>query len=62
MFVYKRVEDVKQYILNCILGLTKINVKKTIRDFDIFGKLTYDYNKERNKPHQSNYYPEIKIM
>ena len=61
MFVYKRVEDVKEDI-KLYIESKKLNAKNTIRDLNIFVKLTYDYNKERNKPPQLNNFPEIKIM
>ena len=48
-------------ILNCI-SKAKKNVKNTIRDLIIFVTLTYDYNKEKNRPRQLSYYPEIKIV
>ena len=44
-----------------MLKVKKLNVKNTIRDLNIFVKLTYEFNKEINNKHQLNYYPEIKL-
>ena len=51
-------EDVKENI-KLHIESKKLNVKNTIRDLNIFVKMIYEYNK--NKPHQLNYYPEIKL-
>ena len=58
MLAYEDIEDVKENI-KLYIESKKLNVKNTIRVLNIFVKLTYDYNK--NKPHQLNYYPEIKL-
>ena len=56
---YKDVEDVKEHI-ELYIESKKINIKNTIRDLNIFVKMTYaEYNK--NRPHQLNYYPEMKL-
>ena len=55
---YEKVEDVKENI-KLYIESKKLNVKNTIRDLNIFVKMTYEYNK--NRPHQLNYYPEITI-
>ena len=47
MFVYKRVEDVKEDITLYIESKT-INVKNTIRDLNIFVKKLMTTNKEIN--------------
>ena len=56
--VDEKVEDVKENI-KLFIESKKLNVKNTIRDLNIFIKLTYEFNK--NRPHQLNYYPEIKL-
>ena len=56
----ERVEDVKEHI-KLYIESKKLNVKNTIRDLNIFVKLTYEFNKEINNKHQLNYYPEIKL-
>ena len=55
---HKDVEDVKENI-KLYIESKKLNVKNTIRDLNIFVKMTYEYNK--NRPHQLDYYPEIKL-
>ena len=53
LLAYEKVEDVKENI-KLYIESKKLNVKNTIRDLNVFVKLTYDYNKENNKPHQLN--------
>ena len=55
---HEDVEDVKENI-KLYIESKKLNVKNTIRDLNMFVKMTYEYNK--NRPHQLNYYPEIKL-
>ena len=55
---HEDVEDVKENI-KLYIESKKLNVKNTIRDLNIFVKMTYELNK--NRPHQLNYYPEIKL-
>ena len=43
LLAYEKVEDVKENI-KLYIESKKINVKNTIRDLNIFVKLTYDYN------------------
>ena len=57
-FAHEDVEDVKENI-KLYIESKKLNVKNTIRDLNIFVKMTYELNK--NRPHQLNYYPEIKL-
>ena len=60
MLAHKDVEDVKEHI-KLFIESKKLNVKNTIRDLNIFIKLTYEFNKKINNKHQLNYYPEIKL-
>ena len=57
-FTYENGEDVKENIKLYIVS-KKLNIKNTIRDLNIFIKIIYEYDK--NRPHQLNYYPEIKL-
>ena len=45
---HKDVEDVKENI-KLYIESKKINVKNTIRDLNIFVKMTYDFNKKSIK-------------
>ena len=57
---HQNVEDVREDI-KLFIESKKLNVKNTIRDLNIFVKLTYEHNKENNNLHQLNYYPEIRL-
>ena len=56
---YIDVEDVKEHTKLYIES--KVMLKHTIRDLNMFVKLAYEYNQKNNKPHQLDYYPEIKL-
>ena len=60
LLAYARVKDVKEDI-KLYIESKKLNVKNTIRDLNIFIKMTYDFNQKINTAHQLNYYPEIKL-
>ena len=60
MLAHQDDEDVKEHI-KLFIESKKLNVKNTIRDLNILVKMTYEFNKKVNIPHQLNYYPEIKL-